>query len=193
MTTRINLLPWREMRRKEQDRQLLTIAVGAWILMGVVIFYAHVHVTSLIENQNKRNEFLNQEIAKVEKEIKEIAEIKKQRADLIARMNVIYQLQGDRTQVVHIFDELVRKLPDGVYFTTLKDTGSSISLQGVAQSNARVSALMRNLAASDWFADPELEIIRVKSEGGDRVSEFSLKVKLVAKKQKKLTDTDIGA
>jgi len=193
MTTRINLLPWREMRRKEQDRQLLTIAVGAWILMGVIIFYAHVHVTSLIENQNKRNEFLNQEIAKVEKEIKEIAEIKKQRADLIARMNVIYQLQGDRTQVVHIFDELVRKLPDGVYFTTLKDTGSSISLQGVAQSNARVSALMRNLAASDWFADPELEIIRVKSEGSDRVSEFSLKVKLVAKKQKKLTDTDAGA
>ena len=193
MTTRINLLPWREMRRKEQDRQLLTIAVGAWILMGVIIFYAHVHVTSLIENQNKRNEFLNQEIAKVEKEIKEIAEIKKQRADLIARMNVIYQLQGDRTQVVHIFDELVRKLPDGVYFTTLKDSGSSISLQGVAQSNARVSALMRNLAASDWFADPELEIIRVKSEGSDRVSEFSLKVKLVAKKQKKLTDTDAGA
>jgi type IV pilus assembly protein PilN len=193
MTTRINLLPWREMRRKEQDRQLLTIAIGAWILMGVIIFYAHVHVTSLIENQNKRNEFLNQEIAKVEKEIKEIAEIKKQRADLLARMNVIYQLQGDRTQVVHVFDELVRKLPEGVYFTSLKDAGSALALQGVAQSNARVSALMRNLASSDWFADPELEIIRVMSLGGDRVSEFSLKVKLVAKKQKKLTDTEAGA
>jgi len=193
MTTRINLLPWREMRRKEQDRQLLTIAVGAWILMGVIIFYAHVHVTSLIDNQNKRNEFLKQEIAKVEKEIKEIAEIKKQRADLIARMNVIYQLQGARTQVVHIFDELVRKLPEGVYFTSLKDVGTGLALQGVAQSNARVSALMRNLASSDWFADPELEIIRVKSVGSDRVSEFSLKVKLVAKKEKKLTDTDAGA
>ena len=193
MTTRINLLPWREMRRKEQDRQLLTIAVGAWILMGVIIFYAHVHVTSLIDNQNKRNEFLNQEIAKVEKEIKEIAEIKKQRADLIARMNVIYQLQGARTQVVHIFDELVRKLPEGVYFTSLKDVGTGLALQGVAQSNARVSALMRNLASSDWFADPELEIIRVKSVGSDRVSEFSLKVKLAAKKEKKLTDTDAGA
>lgn len=193
MTTRINLLPWREMRRKEQDRQLLTIAVGAWILMGVIIFYAHVHVTSLIDNQNKRNEFLNQEIAKVEKEIKEIAEIKKQRADLIARMNVIYQLQGARTQVVHIFDELVRKLPEGVYFTSLKDVGNGLALQGVAQSNARVSALMRNLATSDWFADPELQIIRVKASGSDRVSEFSLTVKLVAKKQKKLTDTDAGA
>ncbi|HSD97580.1 MAG TPA: PilN domain-containing protein [Sulfuricaulis sp.] len=189
MTTRINLLPWREMRRKEQDRQLLTIAVGAWILMGVIIFYAHVHVSALIENQNKRNDFLNQEIAKVEKEIKEIAELKKQRADLIARMNVIYQLQGDRAQVVHLFDELARKLPDGIYFSSLKHSGSSISLQGVAQSNARVSALMRNLASSDWFADPELEVITVKPQGSDRVSNFSLKVKQVAKQQKKLTDT----
>ena len=189
MTTRVNLLPWREMRRKEQDRQLLTIAVGAWILMGVIIFYAHVHVTSLIENQNKRNEFLDQEIAKVEKEIKEIAELKKQRSDLIARMNVIYQLQGDRTQVVHMFDELARKLPDGVYFTSLKHTGGSIALQGEAQSNARVSALMRNLASSDWFADPELQVITVKAKGSDRVSEFTLNVKQAAKQQKKLTDT----
>src|SRR3989344_5776752 len=140
MTTRVNLLPWREMRRKEQDRQLLTIAVGAWILMGVIIFYLPVH-----ENQNKRNEFMNGEIAKVEKEIKEIAELKKKRADLIARMNVIYQLQGDRTQVVHLFDELARKLPDGVYLASLKHSASTIALQGVAQSNARVSALMRNL------------------------------------------------
>lgn len=189
MTTRINLLPWREMRRKEQDRQLLTIAVGAWILMGVIIFYAHVHISALIENQNKRNEFLNQEIAKVEKEIKEIAELKKKRADLIARMNVIYQLQGDRAKVVHLFDELARKLPEGVYLGSLVHTGSNIALKGVAQSNARVSALMRNLAASDWFADPELEVITVKSRGGDRVSEFSMKVKPVAKQQKKIEDT----
>lgn len=189
MTTRINLLPWREMRRKEQDRQLLTIAVGAWILMGVIVFYAHVHVTSLIDNQNRRNDFLNQEIAKVQKEIKEIAELKKQRSDLIARMNVIYQLQGDRTQVVHMFDELARKLPDGVYFTSLKDSGNAIALQGVAQSNARVSALMRNLASSDWFADPELVVITVQAKGNDRVSTFSLNVKQVAKQQKKLTDT----
>jgi len=188
MTTRVNLLPWREMRRKEQDRQLLTIAVGAWILMGVIIFYAHVHVSALIENQTKRNDFLNQEIAKVEKEIKEIAELKKQRADLIARMNVIYQLQGDRARVVHLFDELARKLPDGIYFSSLRNSGSNIALQGVAQSNARVSALMRNLSSSDWFADPELEVITVSLKGSDRVSNFSLRVKQVAKQQKKLTD-----
>ncbi|MDH3514891.1 MAG: PilN domain-containing protein [Gammaproteobacteria bacterium] len=190
MTTRVNLLPWREMRRKEQDRQLLTIAVGAWILMGVIIFYAHVHVSALIENQERRNEFLNQEIAKVEKEIKEIAELKKKRADLIARMNVIYQLQGDRTQVVHLFDELARKLPEGIYLASMNHKGSSIAIKGVAQSNARVSALMRNLAASDWFAEPELEVITVKAKGNDRISEFSLKVKQFAKQQKKLVDTD---
>jgi type IV pilus assembly protein PilN len=177
------------MRRKEQDRQLLTIAVGAWILMGVIIFYAHVHVSALIENQDKRNDFLNQEIAKVELEIKEIAELKKKRADLIARMNVIYQLQGDRAKVVHLFDELARKLPDGVYLASLKHAGSTIALKGVAQSNARVSALMRNLAASDWFAEPELEVITVKAKGSDRVSEFSMKVKPVAKRQKKIEDT----
>jgi len=189
MTTRINLLPWREMQRKEQDRQLLTIAVGAWILMGVVIFYAHVHVSTLIENQNRRNNFLNQEIAKVDKEIKEIAALKKQRADLIARMNVIYELQSDRTQVVHLFDELSRKLPEGIYFSSLKHTGNNITLQGMAQSNARVSALMRNLASSDWFANPELEVITVKATGSDRVSSFSLNVKQSEKQKKKLTDT----
>lgn len=189
MTTRINLLPWREMRRKEQDRQLLTIAVGAWMLMGVIIFYAHAHVTVLIEDQGKRNEFLNQEIVKVEQEIKEIAELKKKRADLIARMNVIYQLQGDRTQVVHLFDELARKLPDGVYLASLNHSGNGIALKGVAQSNARVSALMRNLAVSDWFAEPELEVITVRAAGSDRVSDFSLRVKQIAKQQKKIEDT----
>lgn len=184
MSTRLNLLPWREMRRREQDRQLLTVAIGAWVLMIVIVFYAHMHVTALIDAQNRRNEFLKQEIAKVEKEIKEVAELRKRRQDLIARMNVIQQLQGDRTRVVRIFDELVRRVPDGVQLLSLKQSGgSAMVLTGVAQSNARVSALMRNFAASDWFAEPELEVINVKQQGGDRVSEFSLKVKNVAKKE----------
>ncbi len=188
MTTRLNLLPWREMRRKEQDRQLLTIAIGAWILMGVVVFYAHLHVSGWIEAQNRRNEFLDKEIKKVEEEIKEIAELKKQRQDLIARMNVIYQLQGDRSRVVRLFDELVRKMPEGVYLTSVKHSGQTTALQGVAQSNARVSALMRNLSSSEWFASPELDVINVKDKGGDRVSEFALKVKQVSK-QKQLAES----
>lgn len=185
MSTRLNLLPWREMRRREQDRQLLTIGIGAWVLMGLTVFYAHLHVNGLIEDQNRRNEYLQSEIAKVEKEIKEIAEIKKQRQDLIARMNIIYQLQGDRTRVVRVFDELVRRLPEGVYFTSMEQGGQNISLRGVAQSNARVSALMRNLSSSDWFVNPELEVINVKEKGADRVSEFSLKVKQATKEKEK--------
>ncbi|MFL6714428.1 MAG: PilN domain-containing protein [Sulfurifustis sp.] len=192
MSTRLNLLPWREMRRREQDRQLLTIGIGAWLLMVVIVFYAHIHVTALIETQNKRNEFLKQEIAKVEQQIKELAELKKRRQDLIARMNVIQQLQADRTRVVRVLDELVRRVPDGVQLTSLKQTGGqNMSLAGVAQSNARISALMRNFAASEWFAEPELEVINVKSRGNDRVSEFSLKVKNVVKKdQDKDKDKD---
>lgn len=188
MSTRLNLLPWREMRRREQDRQLLTIAIGAWVLMVVIVFYAHIHVTGLIDAQNRRNEFLKQEIAKVEKQIREVAAIKKRREALIARMNVIQQLQADRTRVVRIFDELVRRVPEGVQLTSLKQTGAdNMALTGVAQSNARVSALMRNLAASDWFDDPKLNVINVRHKGNDRVSEFSMKVKNVTKKKKKPT------
>jgi len=188
MTTRINLLPWREMRRKEQDRQLLSIGVGAWVLMGLVIFYAYMHVSGLIENQKKRNEYLQGEIKKVEEEIKEIRELQAARSALLARMRVIQQLQQDRTQVVHTFDDLVRKTPEGVYFENLKQKGKEIVLKGNAQSNARVSALMRQLEASEWFMNPDLEIINVKSKGNTRVSEFTLKVSQEIKQDKDQQD-----
>ena len=181
--TRLNLLPWREMRRREQDRQLLVIGFGTWLLMALIVGYAYLHITTLVETQNKRNEFLAQEIAKVEEQIKEIAELKKRRQDLLARMNVIQQLQADRSRVVHVFDELVQRLPEGVHFSSFKTSGENISLTGVAQSNARVSALMRNLDMSQWFTGPELEVINVKQKGSDRVSEFSIKVKNVAKEK----------
>jgi len=181
MSTRLNLLPWREIRRREQDRQLLTIAVGAWLLMVVIVFYGYVHVSAMIENQSNRNKFLQDEIRKVEAELKEINEIKKKKQALIARMNIIYQLQQDRTRIVHIFDDLARKLPEGIYLTNMKQSGASLDLKGIAQSNARVSALMRNLASSDWFEEPQLEVINVKEKGSDRISEFSLKVKEATK------------
>jgi len=185
MSTRLNLLPWRDMRRREQDRQLLTVAIGAWVLMVVIVFYAHIHVTGLIDAQNRRNEFLKQEITKVEKQIKEVADLKKRREDLIARMNVIQQLQADRTRVVRVFDELVRRVPEGVQLASLKQSGSaSMALTGVAQSNARVSALMRNFSASEWFDDPKLDVSPSGQDCGDRVSEFSMKVKNSAKPAK---------
>lgn len=184
MMTRLNLLPWRDIRQKEQDRQLMSIGVGAGMLMLLILFYAHLHVTTQIENQNKRNEFLTTEIAKVDEQIKQIKELKKQRDALIARMQVIQQLQSARTQIVHVFDDLVRKLPEGVYLTSLKQEGKGFTITGMAQSNARVSALMRNLDSSDWFSHPDLDVINISNKGGDRVSQFTLRVKEKSKTDK---------
>jgi type IV pilus assembly protein PilN len=176
MTTRINLLPWREMRRKEQDRQLLSIGIFAWMLMGLVIFYAHLHVSGMIEGQNNRNAYLQKEIAKLNSIIKEISDIKAQRKALIARMDVIYKLQGDRTRLVHVLDELVQTLPEGVYYQALTQQGKNLVLKGSAQSNARVSALMRNFDSSKWFDNPSLKIVSAKGKGGNRVSSFDMTV-----------------
>lgn len=174
--TRINLLPWRELRRKEQDRQLLSIGIAGSVLMGLIVFYGYIHLGALVEEQGKRNAFLEEEIKKVEVQIAEIKELKKKRDALVARMRVIQQLQADRTQIVHVFDDLVRKLPEGVYLTSLKQGPKNFTLQGVAQSNARVSTLMRSLEASNWFAGPDLEVINVQAKGTERVSQFTLRV-----------------
>lgn len=188
--TKLNLLPWRELRRKEQDRQLISAGGFTWVLMALVIFYAHLHVSALIDNQKKRNQFLKEEIAKVDKQIEEIKQLKKQRQALIARMNIIHQLQGDRTQIVHVFDELVQQLPEGIYFTRLDQKGKVFSIGGTAQSNARVSALMRNLDSSDWFTNPVLQVINVKDSGGDRVSNFQLNVTQADKRSEKSKEKD---
>lgn len=183
MSTRINLLPWREMRRREQDRQLLTLSIGAWVLMGLAVFYGQYHMNGLIEHQNNRNAYLKTEIAKLDKQIKEINELKRRKEALLARMEVIQQLQANRTQIVHVFDDLVRKLPKGVYLTGLSKKRKNITLQGFAQSNARISALMRNLDDSDWFANPNLDVINVTPRGGNRISKFTLRVREQPKKQ----------
>jgi len=187
MTTRINLLPWREMRRREHDRRLLSLSIGAWVLTGLVVFYAQWHMSSLIQYQNKRNQYLQSEIAKLDKQIKEINEIKQRKAALLARMEVIQRLQRDRTQIVHVFDDLVRKLPKGVYLTSVSKVANTITLNGYAQSNARISSLMNNLDSSDWFANPNLEIINVTPQGGSRVSKFTLRVTQEAQKKAKST------
>ena len=165
MTTKINLLPWREELRKEQDRQLFVLAAVAWMLMGVVVGYGHFHMTARIDAQNARNNYLKSEISKLDKQIKEIRNIKKKRAALVARMNVIYRLQADRTKLVYVMDGLVKTIPEGVYYTSLTKNGNTIKINGTAQSNARVSALMRNFEASRWFKNPDLAVINVKGSG----------------------------
>lgn len=182
--TRINLLPWRELKRREQDRQLLSVGVAAAVLMALIVFYASLHIGALIEDQNRRNAFLDSEIKKVDAQIAEIRELKKKRDALVARMQVIQQLQSDRTQVVHVFDDLVRKLPEGMYLTSVRQNAGNLVLQGIAQSNARVSSFMRNLDTSNWFGNPDLEVINVQAKGSERVSQFTLRVSQVNKSAK---------
>jgi len=174
--TRINLLPWREALRKERKRQFMSILGGASLLMLAIIGYVHIHVSGMIDYQNSRNKFLQTEITKVDSKIKEIRELETQKKQLLNRMNIIQELQTRRPMVVHMLDALARALPNGLYLTRLDQKGTELTIEGMAQSNARVSAFMRNLDQSNWFANPKLEVIQVQAKNGTRSSKFSLKV-----------------
>jgi len=184
--TCINLLPWREMQRKERRRQLASVAFGAVVLMGAIVLYAHLHVDAMIDDQQARNTFLQKQIKQVDAQIKEIKDLESQRKKLLARMNIIQQLQSNRPLEVHLFDELVKTLPEGVYLTKLKQKGDSLQVMGAAQSNARVSEFMRNLDASKWLAKPRLDVIQADKDKQEqaRVSKFTLDVQQVAPDQK---------
>lgn len=177
MTTHINLLPWRETLRKERKRQFASIAGGIALLMAAVIFYVHLHINGLVEYQNSRNALLETEIAKVDESIKEIRELETKKTQLLNRMTVIQDLQTRRPLSVHLLDELVRTLPEGLVLTKVTQKDADLELEGVAQSNARISAFMRNLEDSLWFSSPKLEVIQAQDKAGNRVSKFVLKVK----------------
>ena len=172
----INLLPWREARRKEQQRQFLSLLVFTVVLAGLIMLYVHFQFSGLISYQNQRNEYLQSQIVVLQKRIKDIKELKSTKAKLLARMNIIQQLQRSRPEVVHLFDQMVRTLPNGVYLTSIVQRGPLLTVQGVAQSNARVSEYMRNLDASKWLGDPRLDVIQTKKMEGNRVSLFTLRV-----------------
>ncbi len=175
--TRINLLPWRETLRKERKRQFASIAVGAVFLMGAIVFYVHMHVEGMIKYQNDRNAYIQKEIAIVDEKIKEIKALEEKKKDLLNRMNVIQDLQTRRPMSVRLVDELVRVLPEGVFLTSMSQNGLDLVFNGVAQSNARVSAFMRSLDQSSWFVNPKLDVINTKEMSGGRVSNFVLRVK----------------
>lgn len=190
MTTRINLIPWREMRRAEQAKNVKIASFVIWAVMAGLVYYAHWYVVKMTENQNQRNQYLTSEIANLDKEIAEIKNIRERKSELIARMEVIQGLQADRAQIVHLFDDLVRKQPKGVYLTGLQKTGKKVTLSGFAQSNARISSLMRNLDSSDWFANPDLDVINVTPRGQTRVSKFTLRVNQSVEKPKNAEGVD---
>ncbi len=185
---RINLLPWRAERRKQRQREFYTmlgLAAVAGVLMSLLLYF---YYDGQVSGQNERNAYLEAEIAKVKEQNKEIDRLDSQKKRLLDRKQVIEELQGKRSQMVHLFDALVRTIPDGVVLTALKQEGETLTLEGRTQSNARVSTYMRNLESSGWMSNPELSVIEAKAQeaSGSAVDikslpyVFTLKVKLPA-------------
>lgn len=169
---KINLLPWREERRKQLTQEFARQAFLGAVLAAVVGGYGWYHVNGLIDHQKERNKYLQDQIAVLEEEIKEIQELEQTKQQLLARMNVIQRLQQRRPQIVHLFSELAATLPDGVYLTNVAQSGDNLTIQGRAESNARVSAYMRNLGGSAWLKDPRLEVISTNEK--EQVNSFTL-------------------
>ena len=190
---RINLLPWRAERRKARQKEfagMLAVAALGGVLAAFLIVTLY---NGRISNQNQRNEYLKGEIAKVDAQIKEIDELDQKKAKLLARKEVIEQLQSNRSQMVHLFDSLVRTIPDGVTLTAIKQEGDILTLNGRSQSNARVSTYMRNLEGSGWMTNPDLNIIEAKEGNPGLPYEFNLKVKLANPNAPKDEDGDAVA
>ena len=175
---RINLLPWREERRKARQKEfgvMLALAALAGLLVAFLIFSFY---KGQISGQNARNEYLRGEITKVDEQIKEIDALDQKKSKLLARKEVIEELQSNRSQMVHLFDSLVRTIPEGVALTAIKQEGEILTLSGRSQSNARVSTYMRNLESSGWMTNPDLNVIEAKEGNPGLPYEFTLKVKL---------------
>lgn len=174
---RINLLPWREWERERKKKEFF-VNLGAVVLLGAVLVLAGGwYLDGRIETQEARNKYLENEIAELDRKIAEIRELQKTRDELLARMRVIQELQGNRPVIVRVFDELVRTLATGVHFRKLQLQGTRLSVEGVAESNNRISTLMRNLDASDWFASPNLRSIKEDPQNPDygaQASTFNL-------------------
>jgi len=174
MTARINLLPHREERRKRARQHFYVLAGGTAMVGLLVVFAVHVFNAKKIVAQADRNAFLKSEMAKLDKEIAEIEELKSRIQALLARKQVIETLQSDRAQTVHLLDELVRQMPEGVYLKSISQKGLSVNVLGYAQSNARVSTLMRNIDASTWLERPVLVQVNAATVNNRRVSEFNM-------------------
>jgi type IV pilus assembly protein PilN len=172
---RINLIPWREAERKRRRQEFGAGAIGALLLGGVIAFAINLQMQNAIDNQNERNAYLKTEIAQLDKQITEILQLEEQKQRLKARIEVIEQLERSRPEIVHVFDQLVRTLPDGIYLTEIKQAERKIQLKGLAQSSTRVASYMRNLDSSEWLGDPALDILETKG-AGDAGSEFTLNV-----------------
>ncbi len=171
----INLLPWRDELRKQKQQQFVVVGAGTAILAFLLVLLAHMQFDGLINKQNQRNLFLDKEIAELDEKIQKIKDMEKTKSALLARMDIIQQLQRSRPQSVHLMDQLVYTLPNGVFLHKIVQKNQALTLSGVAQSNARVSAYMRNIDNSQWMAKPILEVIETGNREGKRSAEFVLR------------------
>lgn len=171
---KINLLPWREELRAEQTRQFVTMLGLSAFMAAAIVLLVHVNIAGQISHQEFRNGILDKEIVKLDLALKEIKDLETKKQDLLSRMEVIQSLQRRRPQVVHLFDEFVRTVPEGIHLTKIIQKGKGLTIDGIAESNGRVSAYMRNIDASEWMATPKLSVIETK-KGTLRSSKFTLK------------------
>lgn len=177
---RINLLPWRAERLKEQQ-QAFGIAAGIVVAVGaLVVFWAMTMVDGMISHQNSRNAYLQSEIQVLDRRIAEIRELEQRKSALLGRMNVIEQLQASRPEIVHLFTELVTTVPDGVHLNSLEQRGNNLEVKGVAQSSARVSAYMRAIENSEYLSIGRLDVIQSVVRDRDRAQEFTLQARQVS-------------
>jgi type IV pilus assembly protein PilN len=175
---RVNLMPHRAIRREALKRQFIAVAVGVAVFGVAVWFLVHTMLADKIEDQQGRNRYLEEQIVVLDKQIEEIKKLREQTAQLLARKKVVESLQANRAEAVHLLDELVRQLPDGVYLKGVKQTGQRVAINGYAQSNARVSTLMRNLESSPWLEQASLVEIKSATHENQRLSEFQMNVNI---------------
>lgn len=160
---RINLLPWRAELRKQRRNQFVVGLGGALVAAAIVLGIANLTFSRIISHQQSRNALIKEEIATLDQRIKEIIDLEAKRDAMIARMEIIEQLQRSRPEIVHVFDEIARTVPEGVYLSSVRQQGRRLEIQGMAESNTRVSSFMRAIDASDWLAQPDLEVVEVKT------------------------------
>lgn len=189
---RINLIPWRESERKRKRQEFGVGALGALVAAGAIAFLVNLQMGAAIDNQNERNQYLNDEIAQLDKQITEILALEQQKQRLRARIQVIEQLERSRPEIVHVFDQLVRTIPDGVNLTSLKQSDRKLQLKGLAQSSTRVASYMRNIDASEWLTDPALDILETKG-ATDGSSEFTLNATQENPQLPAQSDTQVAA
>ncbi|NQV71066.1 MAG: PilN domain-containing protein [Pseudohongiella sp.] len=176
--THINLLPWRERLREERKREFLTILAGVVFIAAGILFLVHTYITGEINTQLARNEFMETELRLLDERVTEINQLRQQKQDIRARMNVITDLQRTRPVIVRIFDELVKTLPEGVYYQSLNRVDNTISIEGRAESYARITELLRALADSEWFQEVELDDIAAAEDFNSQSEAFTFSLSL---------------